>query len=204
MTVLDILGVWNLFMTLWFIPVYSVVYIDPCLKLPALSMGNHRAAGGYSQKADSLVALVKLLINRSLSSMKMDVSYVHHLTQCSDMTENANLFSYFLDSFCTTGVDIVFNQFFDSTSAQASVCQEYLPLQSLDIQAASVPCTQYICSRLDCYTVLTHWGWDKMDAIFQTAFSNGFPWMKMYEFGLKFHWSLFLRVQLIILQHWFR
>ena len=34
----------------------------------------------------------------------------------------------------------------------------------------------------------------KMDAIFQTAFSNGFSWMKMYEFQLKFHWSLFLRV----------
>ena len=28
--------------------------------------------------------------------------------------------------------------------------------------------------------------------------------MKMYEFRLKFHWSLFLRVQLTILQHWLR
>ena len=32
---------------------------------------------------------------------------------------------------------------------------------------------------------LTHWGWDKMDAIFQTTFSNGFSWMKMYEFFIK-------------------
>ena len=28
--------------------------------------------------------------------------------------------------------------------------------------------------------------------------------MKMFEFRLKFHWSLFLRVQLTIFQHWFR
>ena len=51
---------------------------------------------------------------------------------------------------------------------------------------------------------LTHWGWDKMDAISLTTFSNEFSWMKMYEYRLKFHWSLFLRVQLTISQHWFR
>ena len=34
-----------------------------------------------------------------------------------------------------------------------------------------------------------------MVAIFQTTFSNGFSWMKMYEFRLTFHWSLFLRVK---------
>ena len=37
---------------------------------------------------------------------------------------------------------------------------------------------------------LTHWGWDKMAAIFQTAFSNTFSWMKIYEFRLRFHWGL--------------
>ena len=37
-----------------------------------------------------------------------------------------------------------------------------------------------------------------MDAIFQTTFSNAFSSMKMYEFLLKFHWSLFLGVQLTI------
>ena len=42
--------------------------------------------------------------------------------------------------------------------------------------------------------LLTHWGWDKMDAIFQTRFSNGFSWMKMHEFWLKFHWNLFLGI----------
>ena len=29
----------------------------------------------------------------------------------------------------------------------------------------------------------THWSRDIMAAIFQTTFSNGFSWMKMYEFG---------------------
>ena len=51
---------------------------------------------------------------------------------------------------------------------------------------------------------LTHWGRDKMDAISQTTFLIWFPWMKMFEFRLKFHWCLFLRVQLTIFQHWFR
>ena len=32
----------------------------------------------------------------------------------------------------------------------------------------------------------------QMAAIFQTTFSNAFSWMKMYEFRLKFHWSLFI------------
>ena len=47
-------------------------------------------------------------------------------------------------------------------------------------------------------------GRDKMTAIFQTPFSNAFSSMKMFEFGLKFHWSLFPGVQLTIFQHWFR
>ena len=51
---------------------------------------------------------------------------------------------------------------------------------------------------------LTHWGRDKMDAISQTTFSSAFSWMKMFEFRLKFHWSLFLMVQLTIFHHWFR
>ena len=54
------------------------------------------------------------------------------------------------------------------------------------------------------YTLLTHWGRDKIDAISQTTFSNVFSSMKMFEFRLRFHWSLFLRVELTIFQHWFR
>ena len=52
--------------------------------------------------------------------------------------------------------------------------------------------------------MLTQWGRYKMVAIFRTTYSNAFSWMKMYEFRLRFHWSLFLRVQLTISQHWFR
>ena len=44
----------------------------------------------------------------------------------------------------------------------------------------------------------------QMDAISQTTFSSAFSWMKMFEFQLKFHWSLFPRVRLAIFQHWFR
>ena len=51
-----------------------------------------------------------------------------------------------------------------------------------------------VCSLLN----FTHWGQDKK------TFSNEFSWMKMYEFCLRFHWSLFLRFELTIFQHWFR
>ena len=53
-------------------------------------------------------------------------------------------------------------------------------------------------------TMLTHCGRDKMAAIFQTTFSIAFSWMKKFEFWLRFHWSLFPRVQLTIFHHWFR
>ena len=43
-----------------------------------------------------------------------------------------------------------------------------------------------------------------MDIILQTTFLSAFSWMTMYEFHLKFQWSLFLRVQLTIFQQWFR
>ena len=52
--------------------------------------------------------------------------------------------------------------------------------------------------------ILTNWGRDKMDNISQTTFSNAFSWMKTNAFRLRSHWSLFLRVQLTIFQHWFR
>ena len=51
---------------------------------------------------------------------------------------------------------------------------------------------------------LTHWGRDKITAIWQTTFSNAFSWMKMYECLLRFHWNLFLRFELTIFHHWFR
>ena len=64
--------------------------------------------------------------------------------------------------------------------------------------------TVYALTQMSLGSVLTHWGQDKMAAIFQTSHSNAFSWMKMSVFRLNFHWSLFLRVQLTIFQHWFR
>ena len=51
---------------------------------------------------------------------------------------------------------------------------------------------------------LTHGGWDKIAAIMQMTFLNALSWMKMYEFQLKFHCNLFLRLELTISQDWFR
>ena len=54
------------------------------------------------------------------------------------------------------------------------------------------------------HLTLTHLPLDKMAAISKTIFSNAFLWMKSFVFRLKFHWSLFLWVQLTITQHRFR
>ena len=51
---------------------------------------------------------------------------------------------------------------------------------------------------------LTHLPLDKMTAIAQTILSDAFLWMKSFVFWWKFHWSLFIGVQLTINQHWFR
>ena len=63
---------------------------------------------------------------------------------------------------------------------------------------------QIVAWRRQSTSILTHWGRDKMDAISQTTFSNAFSWMKIFEFRLKFHWSLFPKVLLTIFQQWFR
>ena len=51
---------------------------------------------------------------------------------------------------------------------------------------------------------LTYWERDKLADIIQATFSNAFPWLKMHEYQSRFHLSFFLRVQLIIFEHWCR
>ena len=52
---------------------------------------------------------------------------------------------------------------------------------------------------------LTYLPLDKMaTTISQTIFSNDFSWMKSFVFWFKFHWSVFLGVQLKISQHWLK
>ena len=50
---------------------------------------------------------------------------------------------------------------------------------------------------------LTHSGRGKVATMSQTTFWSAFSWIKIYKFRLKFHWNLFLGVQLTIFQHWF-
>ena len=87
------------------------------------------------------------------------------------------------------------------------------PLSTPDVMAIrcrkAVNMTRFFFSCVNPYSChqniwLTHLGRDKIDAILQTTFSNAISWMKMLKFRLKFHWSMFLRVQLTIFQHWFR
>ena len=61
--------------------------------------------------------------------------------------------------------------------------------------------------EMRCYYVIVnspHWGRDKLAAIRQTTFSNAVSWVKMYERRLKFHLTVYLRIQLTLFYHWFR
>ena len=63
-----------------------------------------------------------------------------------------------------------------------------------------------IMCRISSKTIrpLTHFPLNKMAAISQKKFSDGFSFMNRFVFCFEFHWSLFLRVQFRIFQHWFR
>ena len=62
---------------------------------------------------------------------------------------------------------------------------------------------QFLCGELEKVRggiSLSHLSLNKIAAVSQTAFSNAFSSMKQFEFWLKFHCNLFLRVQLTITQ----
>ena len=59
-----------------------------------------------------------------------------------------------------------------------------------------------ITTMFTCYNHINSSPPGKMTIISQTIFSDAFSWMKSFIFWLKFHWNLFLRVQLTITQNW--
>ena len=77
--------------------------------------------------------------------------------------------------------------------------------ESISMSYCHHTCTWCCCAK-SCHAYLwslKHWCQDKMAAIYHT-FLKAYSSMKMYEFQLKFHWSLFPIVQLTISLHWFR
>ena len=80
-----------------------------------------------------------------------------------------------------------------------------IPVDALTLNdTKTAECGQASSRHIGDHTELTHLPRDKVAAISQTIFSNAFSWMKNFVFWIKFHWSMFLRVQLTIAQHWFR
>ena len=61
--------------------------------------------------------------------------------------------------------------------------------------------TNIVCRRLHISLLIHPPG--KTVAILQTKFSNAFWWIKYFVVLFEFHWSVLLRVQLAISQHWF-
>ena len=81
----------------------------------------------------------------------------------------------------------------------------YFTTDTMTITPFCRRCCPRICLKILCPGVLTflflfwfdltHWGRDEIDTNSQPTFSNAFSWKKMFEYRLKFHWNLFLRIQ---------
>ena len=86
-------------------------------------------------------------------------------------------------------------------SAICNLCEENRPIMMKDSTKFKRWSWVWGVVQSNC---LTHFPLDKIAAISHTTCLNVFSWMKMMEFRLKFHWSLFLWVLLTISEHWFR
>ena len=69
----------------------------------------------------------------------------------------------------------------------------------------------YVFVRTHLRQPVLDWSWhltdpplDTVATISQMIFLNALSWMKSFVFWLKFHWGLFLGVQLTLTQYWFR
>ena len=106
---------------------------------------------------------------------------------------------------CTQGMQWTWLPVVSTTFVTVSYSMPPWKLGDKEQISAAVKSTSYEeFSTDDTSQPLTHWGRDKMAAIFQTTVSNSFSWMKTHEIWLKFDWSLFLMVRLTISQHLFR
>ena len=85
-------------------------------------------------------------------------------------------------------------QFFNVyRSDQRSTWGNLFDLVRIEWQFVSI-CVQR--SSIICISSLSYWGREKMAAISKTAFPNAFYWVKLFDFLLKCHWSLFPWFQL--------
>ena len=68
------------------------------------------------------------------------------------------------------------------------LCAEIVPTLEAAINSGLVfgMVTDLLYTNMKTLFILTHWGPDKITAIFQTTFSNKFSWMQIYEFRLNF------------------
>ena len=120
--------------------------------------------------------------------------------QCKWQWNNSDLLCTWWSFYCVCGsVQISYNPYSSGflywLSTWDPFCQHGFILIPGTCTTKKFPCQNL--------SQLTHCGRDKMAANSQTTLSNAFSWMKISEFWLKFHWSLFVSVQLTIFQHWF-
>ena len=107
-----------------------------------------------------------------------------------------------------TETDIINERDFASFKFKLSLGRMFYIAQTPRLMSTGCRIDAPLCHHKDSpsthLVLVTHWDRNKIAAVSQTTLSNAFSWMKMLEFRLRFHWSLFLRVQLTIFQYWFR
>ena len=150
---------------------------------------------------DHTQLLLRVMMQASLQAGKL-IKFTHVLY-------DADLIGHLTSAQCVIEADHSGRHYFNTLRPGENGChfQTYFlerGLQYLSLLFIYIILLEYTSIGTGWVNSLTHWGRDKMAAVSQKTLSNIFSWMKMLEFRLRFHLSLFLRVQLTIIQHWFR
>ena len=149
------------------------------------------------------------LTDLSLSKKNLDISYLGNWLPINGLKLNAlhfmshiDLVSNVLDS---SGVEQLYKRLlkFQFSPNRRAVINSKSPVHGL-LYLADWIIFHWKCRHqgtISINWILTYLCRDKMAAVFQTAFSNAFSWMKMHEFRFILNWSLFLWVTLLLFQH---
>ena len=152
----------------------AIIWLGECHVLPCETTNNKKSVNGEINKRNFKKSYPLLATNRISG-----VTYSHH-------AEKAILFWPLQCRSCNIGIDEYF-----------VACQ----LQIIPRRSIGFPMTALVCLGFTQFDTLRP---KQIDVVSQTTFSSAFSWKKMSEFRLKFHSSLFIRVQLTIFQHCFR
>ena len=177
----NIKGIWIKLLNCYFDEKHQVPFIDLNIFLPKNCSNSFQALMCLGQK----YSINKYIMHSIDNTIVLKVSPINNITNIGQTSAipNTDLVTWNLD-----------------TQALPLRWWKYLVI---NLSSTPVSRNRRILNKKTTH-ILTHLPLDKLATISLTIFSYACSWMKRFVFWLKFHWSLFLKIQLTISQHWFR